>query len=174
MGLVPSWAKDRSVGSKMINARCEGIVTRPAFRSALLRRRCIIPADSFYEWQVCGGPARPRQPYVIRRRDRRVLSFAGLWEVWRDPAAPDGPLLRTAAIVTTAANDALAPIHSRMPVVLPDAAVDAWLDPRLVDPDVLTAMLVPAPDDWWAAEAVGTRVNAVTNEGPELIEPLEP
>lgn len=170
-GLVPWWARDRSIANKCINARAEGIATKPAFRQALLRRRCILPADSFYEWQARPRSV-PRQPYVIRRRDRRVLSFAGLWEVWRDPAAPDEPPLRTATIVTTTANAALAPIHSRMPVALPDAAVDTWLDPEIVDPDLLTGLLVPAPDDWWETEAVGTLVNAVANEGPDLIEPL--
>jgi putative SOS response-associated peptidase YedK len=175
-GLVPSWAKDRSIGNKLINARSEGIAAKPAFRSALLRRRCIIPADSFYEWQVQpagpGGTKRGRRPYVICRRDRRPLSFAGLWEVWRDPAEPEAEPLRTATIVTTAANDVLAGIHSRMPVVLAEAGVATWLDPDVEDPEVLTGLLVPAPNDWWETWAVGTRVNAVANEGPELIEAL--
>jgi putative SOS response-associated peptidase YedK len=172
-GLVPSWAKERSVGHKMINARAEGIATKPAFRQALVRRRCVIPADAFYEWQVHpDGPRTARQPYLIRRRDGRLLSLAGLWEVWRDPARPDAPPLRTATIVTTAANAVLGPIHSRMPVALPDDAVGTWLDPTVVDPGVLTGLLVAAPDAWWATEAVSTLVNAVAHEGPELIAPL--
>jgi putative SOS response-associated peptidase YedK len=172
-GLVPSWAKEASVGNKMINARSEGIATKPAFREALRRRRCILPADSFYEWQVHpdGGKA-PRQPYLIRRRDRRLLSLAGLWEVWRDPTRPDAPPLRTATIVTTAANAVLGPIHSRMPVALTDDAIRTWLDPTVVDPAVLTGLLVAAPDDWWATDPVSTLVNAVAHEGPELIAPL--
>jgi putative SOS response-associated peptidase YedK len=177
-GLIPSWAKDRSIANKLINARSEGIATKPAFRAALLRRRCILPADSFYEWQAQparpgGGPAgRGRLPHVIRRRDGGTLSFAGLWEVWRDPAEPDAEPVRTATIVTTAANEALAPIHARMPVVLSDEAVAAWLDPRVVDPDVLTGLLVPAPAAWWETWPVGTRVNNVVNEGSELLDPL--
>lgn len=172
-GLVPSWAKEASVGNKMINARAEGIATRPAFREALRRRRCVIPADSFYEWQVHpDGPKLPRQPYLIRRRDRRLLSFAGLWEVWRDPARPDQSPLRTATIVTTAANAVLGPIHARMPVALTDEAIGTWLDPAVMDPSILTGLLAAAPDDWWATDAVSTLVNAVAHEGPELVAPV--
>jgi putative SOS response-associated peptidase YedK len=173
-GLVPSWAQDRSVGNRMINARAEGIATRPAFREALLRRRCVLPADSFYEWQAAApdGARLGRRPHLIRRRDGRRLSFAGLWEVWRDPADPAAEPLRTTTIVTTAANDVLAPIHGRMPAVLAEEDVATWLDPGVVDTGVLTGLLAPAPDAWWETWEVGTRVNAVTNEGPELLEPL--
>ena len=173
-GLVPSWAADRSIAGKLINARSEGIATRPAFREALSRRRCVIPADAFYEWRAPREGAKgPRQPHCIRHRDRRVLSFAGLWETWRDPAAPGGPAWRTATIVTTAANDALAAIHARMPAVLSDDGLRTWLDPTVVDPAVLTAALVPSPSDGWETWAVSTRVNAVANDGPDLIEPCE-
>jgi putative SOS response-associated peptidase YedK len=175
-GLVPSWAKDRSIANKMINARAEGIAAKPAFRSALVRRRCVLPAASFYEWQARpagpDGRRRGRLPWAVRRRDGRPLSFAGLWEVWRDPADPDAEPLRTTTIVTTAANAALSDIHARMPVVLPADRLDTWLDPAVTDPDVLTALLVPAPDDWWESWPVGTRVNAVANEGPDLLQPL--
>jgi putative SOS response-associated peptidase YedK len=173
-GLVPSWAADRSVAGKLINARSEGIATRPSFRQALSRRRCVLPADAFYEWRIRPeAPRGPRQPHLIRRRDGGVLSFAGLWETWRDPAAPGDPPWRTATIVTTAANDALAPIHARMPVVLSDDALRTWLDPTVVDPAVLTAALVPAPSAGWVTWPVSTQVNAVANDGPELVDPVE-
>jgi putative SOS response-associated peptidase YedK len=176
-GLVPSWAKDLSVGSKMINARAESIATKPAFRRALVRRRCVIPADAFWEWQAQpppagGGKPRSRLPHVIRHRDRSLLSLAGIWEVWRDPADPDADPVRSAAIVTTTANAALGDIHQRMPVVLGPDAVGTWLDPAVEDVERLQALLVPAPDDGWEVYPVSSRVNAVTNEGPELLEPL--
>jgi putative SOS response-associated peptidase YedK len=165
-GLVPSWAQSPAVGSRMINARAETVSAKPAFRNALWRRRCVIPADAWWEWQ-----ARPdgKRPHAIRRGDRRPLAFAGLWEVWRDPADPAVSMLRTAAIVTTRANATLRPIHDRMPVVLDGAGVDAWLDPDLDDP---LTLLHPAPDDGWECWPVTTRVNAVAHEGPELLEPV--
>ncbi len=177
-GLIPSWAKEASIGSKLINARAEGIATKPAFRSALLRRRCIILADAFYEWQVQApgpdGKKKGRLPYVVRRQDRRPLSFAGLWEVWRDPSNAEAAPLRTATIITTSANRSLEAIHPRMPVVLPTEAVERWLDPALDDVADLQPLLVPAPEEWWESYAVGSRVNAVANEGPDLVEPLPP
>jgi putative SOS response-associated peptidase YedK len=175
-GLIPSWAKDVRVGARMINARAEGIATKPAFRAALVRRRCVIPADAFYEWQVqppaADGTKRGRLPFAIRRADLRPLSFAGLWEVWRDPSEAEGAPLRSATIVTTSANDTLAGIHDRMPVVLADEGVATWLDPTVDDVGVLTGLLVPAPDEGWEHYPIGTRVNAVANEGPELLTPL--
>ncbi|MDA8286368.1 MAG: SOS response-associated peptidase [Actinomycetota bacterium] len=167
-GLVPSWARDRSGAARMINARAETVAVKPAFRRALTRRRCVLPADSFWEWRVAG---RGRQPYAIHRRGG-PLAFAGLWDAWRDPAQPANPPVRTAAIVTTSANDSLRHIHERMPVVLDAAAASTWLDPRVEDPGALLPLLLPAPDDGWESWPVGPRVNAVANDGPELLEPL--
>ena len=175
-GLVPSWAKDPSVGNRMINARAEGIDTKPAYRSALARRRCLIPADAFYEWQRRTGPdGRPagKLPYAIRRRDGQPMAFAGLWEVWRDPENPEADPLRTCVIVTTAANDLMAPIHDRMPVVLDPGDWDQWLDPA-VEASRAQKLLVPAPPEWFEVFPVSSRVNKVTNDGPELLDPVPP
>jgi len=175
-GLVPSWAENPGVGSRMINARSESIATKPAYRNALTRRRCIIPADAFYEWErrtdSDGRPA-GRLPYVIRRKDGRPMAFAGLWEVWRDPRQPEGELLRTCTIITTRANDVLAPIHGRMPVVLAPPDWAAWLD-RDTDPHAVEGLLVPAPSAWFDLYPVSSLVNKVGNDGPELLEPLPP
>jgi putative SOS response-associated peptidase YedK len=174
-GLVPSWAKDRSIGSRMINARAESIDIKPAFRSALIRRRCIIPADSFYEWQrrtASDGRPAGKLPYAIRRADGQPMAFAGLWEVWRDPDDPDGEPLRTCAIVTTEANDLMAPLHDRMPVVLDPADWSAWLD-RRTGLDTVKGLLVAAPSELFDVFPVSTLVNNVANDGPELLEPLK-
>ncbi len=177
-GLVPSWAKDPSVGNRMINARAEGIGDKPAYRKALVARRCLIPADAFYEWQaVPAGPdgkKRSKLPWAIRRRDGAPMAFAGLWEVWRAPGAdPADPPLRTAVIVTTSANRALAPIHDRMPVVLDPAHWSTWLDPAVKDRATVEQLLRPAPDDWLESFPVSTRVNKVDHDGPELLERLQ-
>lgn len=174
-GLVPSWAKDMSVGNRMINARAEGIATNSAYKRALGRRRCIIPADGFYEWQVRTSEGRGNKPqkvpYLIRRRDGEPLAFAGLWELWNDPHQPDAPPLRTCVIITTEANDLLAPIHDRMPVVLAPDSWDRWLDPANDDLAVIQGLLVPAPPADFEVFPVSTLVNNVANEGPELNEP---
>jgi putative SOS response-associated peptidase YedK len=175
-GLVPSWAKDLSVGNRMINARSETITTKPAFRAAIARRRCIIPADAFYEWQRRTGPdGRPagKLPHAIRRRDGRPMAFAGVWEVWRDKAVPDSDPVRSCAIVTTSANALMAPIHDRMPVMLSESDWDRWLDPSTELAEV-QGLMVPAPDDWLEAYPVSTLVNKVGHDGPELLEPLPP
>jgi putative SOS response-associated peptidase YedK len=175
-GLVPSWAKDPKIGNRMINARGETAASKPAFSAALARRRCLIPADGFYEWQRRNRPdGRPagRLPYAIRRVDGVPMAFAGLWEVWRDPDDPEGPLLRTCAIVTTSANDLMAPIHERMPVVLAPEDWSVWLDPAS-ELSVIEGLLVPAPADRFEAYPVSSLVNNVNNEGTELLEPLPP
>jgi len=169
-GLVPSWAKDPSIGNRMINARAETLSSRNAYKRALVRHRCIIPADAFYEWQIRELEGkRQKAPYVIRHRDGSPLAFAGLWEVWHD--AEDQPL-RTCVIITTEANRLLAPIHDRMPVVLPPDAWDEWLDPENQDVSRLQKLLVPAPAKEFEAYEISTLVNNVRHEGPELIEPI--
>jgi putative SOS response-associated peptidase YedK len=170
-GLVPSWAKDPSVGNRMINARAEGISSKPAYRSALARRRCLLPADAFYEWQR--RPAGGKLPYAVRRRDGQPMALAGIWEVWRDKDRPDAPPLRSCAIVTTEANELMAPIHDRMPVVLERADWERWLDPA-TDLSEVEALLRPAAPGVLEAFPVSTAVNNVANDGPELLEPNLP
>lgn len=177
-GLVPSWAKDISIGNKMINARAESVADKPAYRRALSRRRCIIPADAFYEWKVVGESSGARgskkklkQPYAIARADGRPLAFAGLWEVWHDPEDRDGEPLRSCVIITTKANDALSAIHDRMPVVLEPEDWGRWLDPKVEDADAVTGLLVPAPSEDFVLWPVRPLVNSPGNEGPELVEP---
>jgi putative SOS response-associated peptidase YedK len=175
-GLVPSWAKDPKVGNRMINARAEGIASKPAYRAALARRRCIIPADCFYEWQrrtASDGRPAGKLPFAIRRRDGEPMALAGLWEVWRDPSDPDAAPLKTCVIVTTEANDLMSPIHDRMPVVLGRDVWERWLDPATEAGDA-QRLLVPAPSDWFEVFPVSSRVNNARNDGPELLEPLEP
>jgi putative SOS response-associated peptidase YedK len=172
-GLVPSWAKDLSIGDRLINARAESIATKPAYKRAFARRRCIIPADGFYEWRAVAG-RKQKQPYFIFRRDREPLAFAGLWEVWHDPDDPDAERVRSCVIVTTRANRLLEPVHDRMPVVLPEESWDSWLDPANHDTDALVALLVPAPDDLLDLYAVRTLVNRPANDGRELLEPAPP
>ena len=173
-GLVPSWAKDPSVGNRMINARAEGIATKPAYRAAVARRRCLIPADAFYEWQKRSDPdGRPKGklPFAVKRVDGQPMALAGIWEVWRDKADPDAPPLRTCAIVTTEANDLMAPIHDRMPVILERKDWATWLDPG-TDIERVGRLMVPAADGVLEAYPVSSMVNKVTNDGPHLIEPL--
>jgi len=169
-GLVPSWAKDLSIGSKQINARAESVTTKPAYKRAFVKRRAIVPADGFYEWEKREG-SKQKQPWFIRRRDGEPLAFAGLWEIWHDPKiGDDAPRIRTFTIITTEANDLLEPIHERMPVVLPESEWDRWLDPEFQDVDALRQLLVPAPSDQFEMWPVSTLVNKADNEGPELIE----
>jgi putative SOS response-associated peptidase YedK len=178
-GLVPSWSPDPLAGDSLINARAESVAEKPAFRNAFRRRRCIVPADAFYEWRRAGSRSagvRP-QPYVIRRRDHEPLAFAGLWEIWRNPtvADPDAPdaWVRSCAIVTTTADDVVAPVHDRMPVVLGAESWDTWLDPAERDVARLESLLVPAPDEWLEVFAVGTRVNDVRENDVGLLERVE-
>jgi putative SOS response-associated peptidase YedK len=173
-GLVPSWAKDPSVGSRMINARAETIAEKPAYRSAIERRRCLIPADAFYEWQ---SQPKGKLPYVIRRRDGQPMAFAGVWEIWRpagcvpERSERDGEPLRSCAIVTTTANELMAPIHDRMPVILEREDWGTWLDPT-TDMAAIEKLLRPALSELLEAYPVSSLVNKVDHEGPQLIEPL--
>jgi putative SOS response-associated peptidase YedK len=170
-GLVPSWAKDGSIGNKLINARAESAADKPAFRNALARRRCLIPADGFYEWERQG--AKRKQPFYLRANDGQPLTFAGLWEVWRDPKDPDGELLRTCTIVTTGANAEAGRVHDRMPVLLDRSAWDAWLDRDNHDVVSLQGLLVPAPDGTLELQPVSSAVNDVRHEGASLLDAPE-
>ncbi len=171
-GLVPSWAKDPKMGDRLINARAEEVADKPAFRTAFARRRCLVPADGFYEWQPRPGQKR-KQPMFVHRCDGEPMAFAGLWEVWRDrDVGEDADWLRTFAIMTTRPNDTLAPIHDRMPVILPESAWDTWLDPD-ADPAKLSSLLVPAPDDVIDVYPVSLLVNSAENDGPELVQRVE-
>lgn len=168
-GLVPLWAKDLAIGSKMINARAEGIAKKNAYRHAFRKQRCIIPADGFYEWKVVEGQKR-KQPMFIHRVDGEPIAFAGLWETWRGPERNDEPLY-TCTIITTSANETMAPVHNRMPVILPPDKWEQWLDPDMQDIDELEKFLLPAPSSLLTLYPVSTGVNHVRNKGPELIIP---
>lgn len=177
-GLVPSWAKDISVGSRMINARAETVSEKPSFRSAFARRRCLLPADGYYEWQPPpAGTKGPKQPYFICRPDHGLLAFAGIYEFWRDKSmAADDPAawLWTAAIITTTAPDELGEIHDRMPMVIDRSAWTDWLDPVNTDAGDVRALLAPAAARGLTSFPVSLAVNSVRNNGPELIEQAEP
>jgi putative SOS response-associated peptidase YedK len=171
-GLVPSWADDPKIGDRLINARAESVAEKPAFKTAFAKRRCILPADGFYEWETL--PGKKKRPMFIHRRDGEPIAFAGLWEVWKSNEAPDSPWLLTCAIVTTRANPTMEPIHDRMPVMLPEPTWDTWLNPAEVQRDRLEALLVPAPDEELELWPVSTRVNSTDNNGPDLVERVEP
>jgi putative SOS response-associated peptidase YedK len=193
-GLVPFWAKDPKIGSRMINARAETVDSKPAFRQAFKRRRCLLPADGYYEWQrpdgaggssdAPGGGGRAgaakgaaKQPYFITRGDDGPLAFAGLYELWRDAALPEDhqrAWLWTATIITTSAPDDLGQIHDRMPMVITPDRWSDWLDPACDDPADLMALLAPAAAGGLISYPVSTAVNSVRNNGPQLIERIEP
>jgi len=176
-GLVPFWAKDTSIGSRLINARAETVASKPAFRRAFARHRCLLPADGFYEWEKSGDPKKPtKQPYYISREDGGVLAFAGLYELWRDKDRPeDDPdsWLWTATIITTRAEDEVGRIHDRMPMVIePDRWAD-WLDPTASSAETLHGLMTPAASVHLTTYPVSTEVNSVRHNGPGLIEPME-
>ena len=178
-GLVPSWAKDPAIGNRMINARMETVADKPAFRRPFAKRRCLLPADGYYEWyptSVTGRNGKPlKQPFFIRPADGGVLAMAGLYEIWRDPTrADDDParFLWTCTVLTTQAEDAVGHIHDRMPLMVERERRADWLDPTLSDTDDLLRLLVPAAPGQLEAYPVATLVNNVRNNGPELLEPL--
>jgi len=177
-GLVPSWAKDISIGSRMINARAETVSEKPAFRKPFANRRCLLPADGYYEWQAAAaGTKGPKQPYFICRPDHGVLAFAGIYELWRDRSiAQDDPAawLWTAAIITTTAPDELGEIHDRMPMVIASASWADWLDPANTDAADVRALLAPAASTGLISYPVSLAVNSVRNNGPELVNEAEP
>lgn len=164
-GLVPSWAKDPSIGNRMINARAETVPEKPAFRSAWKSRRCLIPANGFYEWQRRNGK---KQPWYIRMRDGKPFAIAGLWERREDP--PVEPL-ETCTLITTEPNDLLAPIHARMPVILAPGDFERWLSPSPEEANRLRSLLRPYPAETMEAFEIGLRVNNPGNDSPDLIEP---
>lgn len=171
-GLVPVWAKSPSAGNKMINARAETLADKNAYKHAFKKRRCIVPADGFYEWKKVPGQ-KTKQPYFIHRADGEPLAFAGLWEEWKGPDRKGDQSLRSATIITTSANETMEPIHDRMPVILPPTAWDQWLDPDDHDLDTLGKLLVPAPPELLVMHPVSTEVGNVRNHGPHLVEPVE-
>jgi putative SOS response-associated peptidase YedK len=176
-GLVPFWAKDISIGSRLINARAETVATKPAFRRAFARHRCLLPADGFYEWEKSGDQKKAaKQPYYIRREDGGVLAFAGLYELWRDKdRADDDPdsWLWTATIITTRAEDEVGRIHDRMPMVIEPARWADWLDPTATSAEALHGLMTPAASVHLTTYPVSTEVNSVRHNGPGLIEPME-
>jgi putative SOS response-associated peptidase YedK len=185
-GLVPSWSKDAkgAAGPPMINARSETLAEKPMFRTAVRRRRCLIPADGFYEWQAAPGGGK-KQPYYIHRPDGGPFAFAGLWETWKGGGVPspnrspqakeiDGaeqPLtIESCTIVTTSANVALQALHDRMPVVLAPCDYEIWLDAKVEDPAALAHLLAPCGEEELVAEPVGTHVNKVAHDDPRCVE----
>jgi putative SOS response-associated peptidase YedK len=165
-GLIPGWVKDPRGFSLLINARAESVLDKPAFRNAMRRRRCLVPADGFYEWKQDGARKRP-----FYAAARRLVAFAGVWEPW---IGPNGEEVETACIITTAANRTLRALHDRMPAVIPPQAFDLWLDCAKVDAETAAALLVPAPEDTFAPHEVSTAVNRAANDGAALIEPVVP
>ena len=166
-GLIPRWAKDAKQAFRMINARSETVAEKPAFRVPFRRRRVLVPADGFYEWVKRGAL---KQPYLIRRVDRQPVTFAGIWERW---APKGGDPIDSFSILTTEANQRLAEVHHRMPVILPEEHWERWLDRSEVDPDRLLPLLRARPDEELDFVAVSPRVNSVRNDDPELLEPVE-
>jgi putative SOS response-associated peptidase YedK len=171
-GLVPPWARDPSIGYRMINARAETVADKPAFRTSFARRRCLILADGFYEWERAG---RAKQPFHITRADGAPFAFAGLWTGWKDPAVEDEDeaWLRTCTIVTTTANDKIAGIHPRMPVILEPGDEQTWLDPETPQ-ERLQQLLAPLPADETAFRAVSRAVNDARYDGPHCLDDAEP
>jgi putative SOS response-associated peptidase YedK len=173
-GLIPFWAKDVKTGNKMINARAETVAEKNAYKHAFKKRRCIIPADGFYEWKKIPGQ-KTKQPYFIERADGEPFAFAGLWEMWRPKDKEgDSEPIRSCTIITGEPNEKMAEIHDRMPVMLPPSAWDAWLDPENDDLETLGKLLVPAPASLITMHPVSTAVNNVRSKGAELTDPYDP
>jgi putative SOS response-associated peptidase YedK len=170
-GLIPSWAKDPSIGSRMINARAETLTEKPSFRNAFRRRRCLVLADGFFEWQKIqeSGPRIRKQPMYIQLEDGRPFAFAGLWESWN---SPDGSQILSCTIITTQPNDFVASIHDRMPVILPDESYNEWLQPGETDTTHLAKLLAPYQASQMLAYPVSTIVNSPANDLPDAIKPV--
>ncbi len=168
-GLIPSWAKDAAIGNKLINARAETVDTKPSFRAAFRKRRCLILADGFYEWRVEGAA---KQPYFISMKDGHPFALAGLWERW-DDGQSDLPLT-TCTIITTEPNKMMSRLHRRMPVILPSQAYASWLDPANEDVADLRQFLLPFDSDSMTARPVSLAINNPRTDGPEVLEPIPP
>jgi putative SOS response-associated peptidase YedK len=168
-GLIPSWAKDPSIGNRLINARGETVAEKPAFRRAFEHRRCLVPADGYYEWKTI-GKGLGKQPYFIRLRDDEPFALAGLWDRWQDPSGVAG---ETCTIVTTAANELTAPIHDRMPVIVAPDDYAVWLGPGRLEADAWERMARPYPGERMTMYPVSTRVNQPRNDSAACVEPVD-
>ncbi len=167
-GLVPYWAKDESIGYRMINARSETLAEKPSFRKPLESRRCLVPADGFFEWRQEGSGKR-KTPMRFRLKNHEVFGFAGLWDRWRQP---DGEMLQTFTIITTDANELVGKVHDRMPVIMPQEAERTWLSSEKVDTKSLLALLTPYPAELMESYQVGELVSSPKNDSPECIQPV--
>ena len=165
-GLVPHWSKDPAIGQRLINARSETAAQKPSFRSAMRYRRCLLPADGFYEWQRTGGPR--RRPHHVTPADGGLFALAGLWEHWQ---GPNGEEIDSCAILTTVPNELMRPLHDRMPVIVPAADHRRWLDPGCQDAAAVAPLLAPLPAELMVVRPVGTYVNNPRNDGPRCIDP---
>ncbi|MFB3894865.1 MAG: SOS response-associated peptidase [bacterium] len=165
-GLIPFWAKDPDIGNRMINARAETLAEKPSFRSSLKSKRCLIPASGFYEWKEVGGR---KMPYLIKLKDTPLFSFAGLYDIWLDEQKQE---IKTFTIITTVANDYLAPIHNRMPVIFNEHDENLWLD-KSIDTGKLITLLNPYPSEFMEAYSVSPAVNNIKNDSVDLIKPIE-
>lgn len=166
-GLVPSWAKDVSIGNKMINARAETVAEKPSYRAAFKRRRCLVVADGFYEWKKLSG--RGKQPWYFTLQDDGPFAFAGLWESWQ---SPDGSELETCTLITGEPNNLVKPVHDRMPVILPPECYELWMDPQVEGGAQLVSLLVPYPAAEMKAHPVSDAVNSPRNDSPQLIDAI--
>ena len=164
-GLIPAWAKDPSIGNRMINARAETLAEKPSFKTALKKRRCLIPADGFYEWKL-SPEGKTKTPYYIRLSSGRAFALAGLWDTW---SAPDGSQIKTCTIITTLPNSLISPIHNRMPVILPQESYRQWLEPGEVNPSIVNQLLTSYPANQMEAYAVSREVNDPKNDNPSLV-----
>ncbi|MEZ6094873.1 MAG: SOS response-associated peptidase [Pirellulaceae bacterium] len=162
-GLIPAWAKDTKIGYKMINARSETLAEKPSFRTALKRRRCLIPADGFYEWLTDG---RAKRPFFMHRPENQLFAFAGLWETWSREEQP----IESTTIITTSANSFLSDLHHRMPVIVAPERFQEWLDPNADETKDWSDFFRPVEDEYFERHEVATTVNSPRNEGPECIE----
>lgn len=174
-GLIPHWAKDPTIGNRMINARAESVSEKPAFRAAIRRQRCLVPCSGFFEWKALDaasgrGQGRKKQPYYIRRRDERVFAFAGLWDRWQ---SPDGEDIGSFTILTTEPNELMRGLHNRMPVIIRREEYALWLDSRMQDVERLAPLLRPSSADGWVAYPVSTRVNNPAFDDPSCIQAVE-
>jgi len=170
-GLVPSWAKDNSMMAKMINARFESVEEKPSFRSAFIKRRCIIPMDGYYEWFRPQDPKEKKQPYFIKAKDKPLLAVAGIYESWKNPSK-ENEILTTFSVITTEAKLGLETIHDRMPVVVPDKNWSAWLDPEFQNKDEIKKLIVMPPQGYFDYFKVGFEVNNARNNGPQLMKAI--